>query len=1207
MSSLQASKDALEQTVASLTSQLQQTETIASETEQQLRIVTENERKLNIAMDDKIEEIAFCQTEIEDMREQQQQADGRRNEELQELQGDVDALNAKLEKTHLENEELKRALTTAPPPPPPSNASDALQIATLTEELEKLKEEHAASKKSSTDLAAVYQKKIKENNELASRLEVAEQKATQQADLSEELSSTKSELNSTKSELTLLKSTAAAFAKQAEKDASLSSSTQAQLDAALKQVETLKSQLAPLEALQKESANAQKDAETIETLKTQIETQAQQLNAQHAETTQQLRSDLERSQREAAAQRAAASTDSKLVESLRSELNGLQPAVDTLTTEKNKLESALNNLTTEKNTLEDAIGVLTGEREGMEGALAAAQEKAARLQQEMDSLGSEADGLRGSEKALADAQEEAAASKAELKLARSTKAKTDAELKAAVESMDDYKSALANLNMENQQVQEVEASLRAEIMQLKDEVLETKAKMKVAKAKMKESSAKQAPSTPTQPTQREVAFAEVSSPLGTPYFSPTLTRSNLNQLVSAPLSQTVIASSVESALQSNEPARLSEALKEVDAKRGELMKANALLLAKIQNGQHNIQVVSRIRPLTEDEAKVAKPVSVETLSSTEVGYFDIKPKDKSGGWKSFAFDKVFGPDQNQQEVFEHVEPLCLSVVDGFNACIFAYGQTGSGKTFTMEGKQEENNWGVSYRALHKIFELLQYKKENGAQAGVSFSYSVTLSVLEIYNDEVKDLITPNSGASMELKRNAEGKISIPNLSSASVMNLDDVMRVLQNANKNRSTASTNLNEDSSRSHMVVSAEVRHSLPNQPESIGTLSLVDLAGSERIFKSAVQGAQLKEAQHINKSLSALADVMEALDKKQQHIPYRNSKLTYFLQDSLGGNSKTLMVVTLSPSSLSSDESLCALQFATRVRKIVVPAAQSNVGNKNLEESMKKLRSELRDVCKTKDRLEEELSLLKKEHSKVQMRLSTLISARSGKENEAKKSQENKLDMFRKNNADLTTRYMKEKTMRESQALQIDKCERELRKVSGLLAKAQKDRDTLSKKVVEREQAMMSMSLGMSLGSTTAVGLGMGLVKPSSNGPAATMGPPKTPKTPKTPTLMAVKREEEVDLGEGEPIVAAAGGVAGIKAAVKALLQKYEPAKIDKLDDLFSKFLGKEAVLLEKMERRYNNFGDSENGGGVAANSRQEAANEKFLLRQSKSRKK
>ena len=226
-----------------------------------------------------------------------------------------------------------------------------------------------------------------------------------------------------------------------------------------------------------------------------------------------------------------------------------------------------------------------------------------------------------------------------------------------------------------------------------------------------------------------------------------------------------------------------------------------------------------------------------------------------------------------------MEPLCLSVVDGFNSTILAYGQTGTGKTYTMEGTPENNNFGVSYRALHKLFDLLQFKKESDTTT--TFTYSVTLSILEIYNEEIKDLINPGNATGLELKRNAEGKISIPNISRQEVKKLEDVVTVLKNANKKRSTAATNLNEGSSRSHMVLSAEVRHSLPNQPEVVGMLSLVDLAGSERVVKSAVQGAQLKEAQHINKSLSALADVMEALDKKQPHIPYRNSKLTYYLQ--------------------------------------------------------------------------------------------------------------------------------------------------------------------------------------------------------------------------------------------------------------------------------------------------------------------------------------
>ena len=319
-------------------------------------------------------------------------------------------------------------------------------------------------------------------------------------------------------------------------------------------------------------------------------------------------------------------------------------------------------------------------------------------------------------------------------------------------------------------------------------------------------------------------------------------------------------------------------------------------------------------------------------------------------------------------IFSYVTSLLLthlsvslprrSVVDGYNACIFAYGQTGSGKTFTMEGSSDDNQHGICVRTLHKIFAILNFRREShvpvrqpdewdGAEEegeeerrpSPEFTYDIKIGMLEIYNEDVRDLLSADL-VSVDLKRDSSGKIQIPNLTRTSVASLDEVLAVMAQGNKNRAVAATNINEQSSRSHMVMNVTVSSCIVGQPTSTGQLYLVDLAGCERVNKSGVQNKELKEAQHINLSLSALGDVMEALDKKSSHVPYRNSKLTYCLQDSLGGNSRTMMILTVCPSSSSGEESQCALQFATRVRRITMAAATRNVGGKNLEETLKKV---------------------------------------------------------------------------------------------------------------------------------------------------------------------------------------------------------------------------------------------------------------------------
>ena len=236
----------------------------------------------------------------------------------------------------------------------------------------------------------------------------------------------------------------------------------------------------------------------------------------------------------------------------------------------------------------------------------------------------------------------------------------------------------------------------------------------------------------------------------------------------------------------------------------------------------------------------------------------------------------------------------------------------------MEGTEEKNQFGISYRTIQKIFHLLNLRaqqqraaqvfvgSDDDSKEEVSFQFTMSIGMLEIYNDEIYDLLGSTGAsmqekkdgamraggkASLEIRRNQNGRIEVPNLTKEKVTGIKEVMALLKRGNSNRATATTDLNEHSSRSHMVLSVDVVSGLGETSNNAGTLYLVDLAGSERVRKSNVEGDNLKEAGFINKSLSALGNVMEALDRKASHIPYRDSKLTYLLQNSLGGNSRTM----------------------------------------------------------------------------------------------------------------------------------------------------------------------------------------------------------------------------------------------------------------------------------------------------------------------------
>lgn len=345
------------------------------------------------------------------------------------------------------------------------------------------------------------------------------------------------------------------------------------------------------------------------------------------------------------------------------------------------------------------------------------------------------------------------------------------------------------------------------------------------------------------------------------------------------------------------------------------------LFNTVQELRGNIRVFCRVRPpKVSSSDKMA--VSFPDESLDEQGRLKL-------GEKNFEFDRVFQPVSTQQDVYDETAGVVASVIDGYNVCVFAYGQTGSGKTHTMNGTDEDR--GVNYRALQNLFDITDERQAH-------FTVRISLSMLEIYNENLRDLILPEEKVSnapkLEIRKDGSAGSSahavyVPNLTEVEVSSFEHVWNVMNSGCNNRSKGRTDMNEHSSRSHLIVRVTVRcNDTKSGTKTRGVLHLVDLAGSERVSRSHAAGDRLKEAQYINKSLSSLGDVFAALTKNQGgHVPYRNSKLTYLLQDSLGGDSKTLMFVNVSSDESDGSESLSSLQFAQRVAKVELGDARKH----------------------------------------------------------------------------------------------------------------------------------------------------------------------------------------------------------------------------------------------------------------------------------------
>ena len=330
----------------------------------------------------------------------------------------------------------------------------------------------------------------------------------------------------------------------------------------------------------------------------------------------------------------------------------------------------------------------------------------------------------------------------------------------------------------------------------------------------------------------------------------------------------------------------------------------------------------RCRPLFGKEIREARNQIVDC----DVRRGEVRidnPKTPGDPPKQFTFDGVYDHTSTQKEIFEGCAlPIVRAAIEGYNGTIFCYGQTGTGKTHTMEGKDEpENERGLIPNTFETVFGDID------ALEAANKNFLVRASFLEIYNEEVRDLLGKDQTRRCDLKEDPDKGVYVKDLTTFVVKSVAEIRKLHEVGKKNRSVGATLMNADSSRSHSIFTVTIETSEVNEGEAeedahirVGKLNMVDLAGSERQAKTGSTGDRLKEATKINLSLSALGNVISALvDGKSSHIPYRDSKLTRLLQDSLGGNTKTVMIANLGPADYNFDETMSTLRYANRAKNI------------------------------------------------------------------------------------------------------------------------------------------------------------------------------------------------------------------------------------------------------------------------------------------------
>ncbi|XP_072393950.1 kinesin-like protein unc-104 isoform X2 [Diabrotica undecimpunctata] len=390
----------------------------------------------------------------------------------------------------------------------------------------------------------------------------------------------------------------------------------------------------------------------------------------------------------------------------------------------------------------------------------------------------------------------------------------------------------------------------------------------------------------------------------------------------------------------------------------------------------SVKVAVRVRPFNNREiSRECKCIIQMSGNTTAITNPKADPNTKDAQ-KNFNFDYSYWSHDETDPAFSSQllvykdigEEMLQHSFDGYNVCIFAYGQTGAGKSYTMMGKQEDGQEGIIPQICQDLFTRIR----NNSSPDIK--YSVEVSYMEIYCERVRDLLNPKNKGNLRVREHPLLGPYVEDLSKLAVMSYQDIHDLIDEGNKARTVAATNMNETSSRSHAVFTIfftqqRVDETTQLTTEKVSKISLVDLAGSERADSTGAKGTRLKEGANINKSLTTLGKVISALaeiasknkkSKKADFIPYRDSVLTWLLRENLGGNSKTAMIAAISPADINYDETLSTLRYADRAKQIVCKAIVNEDANakliRELKEEIQKLRELLKqegiDVCEGPD---------------------------------------------------------------------------------------------------------------------------------------------------------------------------------------------------------------------------------------------------------------
>ncbi|XP_005190818.1 kinesin-like protein KIF3A [Musca domestica] len=485
----------------------------------------------------------------------------------------------------------------------------------------------------------------------------------------------------------------------------------------------------------------------------------------------------------------------------------------------------------------------------------------------------------------------------------------------------------------------------------------------------------------------------------------------------------------------------------------------------------NVRVVVRARPMDKNEV-AAGALGVIKVDKLKRAITVVKPQATANEPpKTYYFDNVFDGDSSQLDLYvDTARPIVEKVLEGYNGTILAYGQTGTGKTYTMSGNPESpQTKGIIPNAFAHIFGHIAKAKENQ-------KFLVRVSYMEIYNEEVRDLLGKDVTKSLEVKERPDIGVFVKDLSGYVVHNADDLENIMRLGNKNRVVGATKMNQESSRSHAIFSITIERSElgegGQQHVRMGKLQLVDLAGSERQSKTQATGQRLKEATKINLSLSVLGNVISALvDGKSSHIPYRNSKLTRLLQDSLGGNSKTVMCATISPADTNYMETISTLRYASRTKNITnrmhVNEEPKDALLRHFQEEIERLRKQLEEGYE-EEQLEEEVEEVQEEEDDDEEEIEAEVLAQNQNEITEKALEKQRLRELKQAKKEALEKRKREHQMEISKTKsEQEQLRNKLQSLEGkilvggenLLEKAQTQEELLEqslKELEEREKA-------------------------------------------------------------------------------------------------------------------------------------------------------